>query len=320
MESVMGSAIERICLFVTSTFNLFIVAPLSICKQNYLILLAKIHVLKVAFKIPPIVEDISLLHLLLEVGNNEVSLLLYSTNPFTLQGHFIFTLEDKFFTKDYENTVKMILAQYHLVPMHFASVNIIYNYKESALIPNEYFVDTTKENVCELMFGKDTTAYTFQENVKDSEMKLIYRVPQKMFDLWNQLYPKNKFSHATSSQLLQNKSANILHCIIYQHNIKIILFKGNELQIVQYFDYETPLDVCYHLLNVCELFNVTISDVLLSLSGMIEENSNLYNEMYKYFLNITFTQLSNEAICADSMKEQPQHFYSNLTALALCVL
>ncbi len=276
--------------------------------------------MKVAFKIQPIVEEISSLHLLLEVGNNEMSLLLYSTNPFIVQGHFLFILDDIFITKEYANSIKMELEQHHLLPTQFASVNVIYNYKESAIVPTDYFVDTTKENVCELMFGKDTTAYCFQENVKDNEMKLIYRVPQRMFDLLNELYPKNKFSHATSLQLLQNKSANVLHCIIYQHNIKIILFKGSELQIVQYFDYETPLDVCYHLLNVCEQFAITINDVLLSLSGMIEEKSNLYKEMYKYFLNITFTQLSNETICAEFMKEQPQHFYSNLTALALCVL
>jgi hypothetical protein len=53
-------------------------------------------------------------------------------------------------------------------------------------------------------------------------------------------------------------------------------------------------------------------------SGMIEEQSSLYTEMYKYFLHISFAQLPIHVAIAENLKALPLHFYTNLTALALC--
>jgi hypothetical protein len=317
MESVMGKAIERICLLVTSIFKSFIDAALSISAQKYLILLAKINVLNVAFKIPPIIDDFSALHLLIEVGNIESSLLLYTKNPFALQGFYSFLSTENTSANDYADELKKAIRNEGLHEHNFASVQIMYNYKESTLVPTKYFVDAEKENIISLMFGEDKDAYCFQENTQNQEIKIIYRIPQHVYTTMNELFSKNNFSHSTSFQVEQE--GTILTCEVYHNQVKISLHKNNALMIVQYFDYSAPLDVCYHLLNVCERFEVLAPEVNLLLSGMIEAGSNLHNEIHKYFLYDSIVSLPQDIYVAEYMKVLPPHFFSNLTQLAQCV-
>jgi hypothetical protein len=276
--------------------------------------------LKIAFKIPPTVEDVSALHLLVEAGNDEISFLLFSQNPFAVEGLYLCQLEKNITATDYANSIEKIIAGENILQQSFASVQIFYNFATATLMPAQYFVEAEKENVLELMFGKDKAAYTFYETVKDNDTKLVYRIAAKIYETMNAVFPKNRFSHATSSQLQTPiNTGDTLTCIVYHSCIKLFLFKEKALQIVQFFDYEIPLDVSYHLLNVCERFGVSASLVNLSVGGMIDEKSNLYDEIYKYFLNVSFTSLPANTIVAENMNALPTHFYSNLTALAACV-
>ncbi len=276
--------------------------------------------MKIAFKIPPTIEAISASHLLVEVGNDEISFLIFSQNPFALEGMYLYQLEKNITADDYANNIKQIIGAENILQQTFASIQVFYNFAAASLMPTNYFVEAEKENVLELMFGKDKAAYAFYETVKDNDMKLIYRIPAKVYETINEVFPKNKFSHTTSSQLqIHNRTGNTLTCIVYHNCIKVILFKEKALQIIQFFDYEMPIDVSYHLLNVCERFGVSASLVKLSLCGMIDGKSNLFDEIYKYFLDVSFTSLSADIIVAENMKELPSHFYSNLTALAQCV-
>jgi Protein of unknown function (DUF3822) len=277
--------------------------------------------LKIAFKIPPIINDISTSHLLVEACADEISFLIYSQYPIALEGVYIYQFEKNIDAVDYAIDIKKIIAEEKILQHSFASIHIYYNFTNATLIPNKYFVEAEKENVLDVMFGINKSTYCFYEGIKDNGMKIVYRIPSKIYETMNEVFPKNKFSHATSSQLQKDiLNGDKLSCIVYHNCIKIILVKENQIQIVQFFDYEMPIDVSYHLLNVCERFKVSPSTVQLSISGMIDEKSNLYDDIHKYFLNIYFATLPSDIEIAESMKALPLHFYSNLTALAQCEL
>jgi hypothetical protein len=276
--------------------------------------------LKVAFKIPPIIEDISASHLLVELRNCEVSFLIFSNMPFALKGFYVYELDKNLPAAIYANELKTIIDNEGILHQSFATVQVCYNFNTSTLVPKDFFVEAEKENMLELMFGKDASAYCFYEDVLDNDMKIVYRVASKIYETVNELFPKNKFSHASSMQLQENKlEGDMLECMVYHNTIKLILCKNSKLQIVQFFDYETPIDVSYHLLNVCERFAVSPSIVKLVLSGMIDVQSNLYDDIHKYFLDIHFATLPEDTIVSEEMKAHPTHFYHNLTDLAQCV-
>jgi hypothetical protein len=126
--------------------------------------------------------------------------------------------------------------------------------------------------------------------------------------------------HATSLQLEKfHADDEFLHCIFFHNSIKVFMFKGAALQIVQQFSYNLPVDAAYHLLNCCEQYNFKPTEARLILSGMIDEKSKLYTELYRYFLNIEFEKPDNRIGLHDRIKFYPPHFFSHLTGLALCV-
>ena len=275
--------------------------------------------MNIAFKIPPVSHLYSDMHLLAEAGKEEISFLIFSKNPFALHGFYAFSFARNIEPAEYAETVKHIVHKEHVLQQEFSSCHIFYNGDESVLVPAQYFVEADKEKLAALMFGENSATACFHENVKDNGIKNVYRVPQKIYDAMNAAFPKSSFSHACSSQLMDEGHTDTLRCIVYHNNIKIILFKDSKLQAVRYAEYLSPSDVCYHLLNTCEQFGVQPEIVQLILSGMVDEHSNLYKEIYRYFLLVSFGGLPEGISIEHKLDEQPHHFYSHLVSLAQCV-
>lgn len=98
-----------------------------------------------------------------------------------------------------------------------------------------------------------------------------------------------------------------------------MLHKEGRLQVIQDLPYQNPEDAAYHLLNVCQCFDMAADNVVLQLSGMIDVQSNLYAALYKYFLNIRLEVLPGDVSYNDEIDKYPPHFFSHLFAMALCV-
>ena len=271
--------------------------------------------MKIAFKIEPSADKNVDLHLLLEVGDEDISFLIYSTSPFKIEGLYSLSLDKNSFPTDYVKELTNFVEQNRsLDSSAFSSTNIFYNFSTSTLVPLAYFKEEEKEEILAQLFVPDKMRSCFEESCRDSEIKHIFSVPTIVHEKLIALYPSAKFAHSTSYQVNKNNDS-VLHCIIYNASIKIILFKEDQLQIVQYFNYTTPTDVCYHLLNVAERFEVAPSSIQLSLSGMIDVDSTLYKEVYKYFLHVNFPA-SAAVNVAQGFEGLPSHFYHHLTALA----
>ena len=276
--------------------------------------------MNIAFKIPPLAQNYSDLHLLAEAGHNEISFLVYGKNPFSLHGFYMYSLNRHISPIEYAAALEKTLHQENELHQKFASCTVCCNHTESALIPAEYFDEREKENYTNLLFGTDKRSVCFKDDVKGQYIKNVYRVPAKVLEILNSFFPNNRFFHSTSLQLnCEAHSGEVLNCIVYHNGIKVLLFKENKIQIVQYFEYESPVDVCYHLLNVCERFSVSAETVELRLSGMIEEHSNLYKEIYNYFMNVSFVALPEGISLSHPLDVHPHQFYSNISALAACV-
>ena len=271
--------------------------------------------MKIAFKIEPSTDKNVALHLITEVGDADISFVIFSKTPFKIEGLFSMSLEKNTLPDSYVDEVKKYIYETAcLQEINFTSSKIFYNFLNSTLIPEQYFIEDEKMQILDQLFGQDKTRIYFQESCQQQAIKNIYSVPSVIHNSFLALYPSGEFAHSTSYQINNNKNS-VLQCIVYHSSIKIIFLKEGQLQIVQYFNYTTPADVCYHILNVAERFETTASSFTLSLSGMIDIDSTLYHELYKYFLHIKFAETTG-VVFSESFEELPAHFYHHLTALA----
>jgi hypothetical protein len=105
-----------------------------------------------------------------------------------------------------------------------------------------------------------------------------------------------------------------------QDEISVIILNESKLLLAQTFSYTTPEDVLYYLLKCCQQLGLSQQQVKVYLSGLIEKDSAIYRELYKYFIDLEFETLRNDIKLAEELKVHPEHYFSSISKLASCVL
>lgn len=280
----------------------------------------KIIYLKTAFKILPSDDEELSMHLLAEVGNEGVSFLFYTREPHRAEGLLAYQFDANISPRQLSEELSEIVENEPSLRQSFSSVNIIYNIREATLVPRTYHNPMVKEETLSLLFGNQKEASLFDEHVRGKDIVNVYRVSKILVDTLRELFPFSVSYHSNTLLIPKlTENDNQLNCTVYQEFIKVILSKNGTIQLAQYLNYSTTTDVVYHLLNVCAQHEIPADSVSLSLSGMIDEKSALYKDLYNYFLQINFSSLPEGISSADGFDEHPQHFFQHLILLSACV-
>lgn len=281
--------------------------------------------MKTAFNILPQAEQAAALNLLIEAGWYGISFVWYKKDPIALEGILTYNFNERITAGEVADNLERTITKEPLFREQFLSVLIAYNFKESLLVPGVYYNEANNHRLIDTVFGTGTESILKADKLKvdtaiaqTADIYNIYRIPGAVQAVMAAHFPQAETIHSTSLQLA-HKGDVVICCIVFHNTIKVILFNRNQLQVVQQFGYKTPEDVVYHLLNTCGQYDVPAAEVSLLLSGMIDAASNLYQELYKYFLNIGFDNVPDAVFLSAGIKAFPAHFFSHLTALVKCV-
>ena len=274
--------------------------------------------MKTAFKILPQLQQEEPYHLIVEVGWDAVSLVYFTHHPLCIQALYIFHVAKENSALQLVEELKEVFENESLP--NYTDCHICYNFKEFTLVPTAYFDENHLEDMLGLLHGKNNGCSCFAEKIQALDLVVAYRVDNKIESFLLQQFPGAVTHHSLALQLpFVGKQSHGIFCTVYQHSIKVILCKDGLLQIARFFEYTTPADVAYHLLNVCSQHDYSPESGRLVLSGFIDHKSNLYDELYRYFLNIEFDQGHEAVQCSQAVSQYPVHFFSPLTLLASCV-
>lgn len=258
-------------------------------------------------------EDYSQMHLVAEAGP---------------QGFSAVVLDDvnKVFTDaicyagikpgDYEavlNTVNMFNQK-------FKKTDIIWNFPESIITPPEYFKRETNGQMLDMVFGDKVNMEHQSEFMYQFNLHNVYRIPVQLYKLFKNKFPAAHFSHEYSVLAAsRNEKGNLAYAVFYNGHFSLLLLKDRKLQLVSNLPFHTPEDAAWQLLNACSQNGIEAGKVQLLLSGMIEMESALYKELYKYFTEIKMDGLPAGFNCRDCFGKHPVHFFSYLFHQAACV-
>lgn len=151
-----------------------------------------------------------------------------------------------------------------------------------------------------------------------SEATFYYVFPQHLQHQFLRFFKEPQFIPAPACGILKEaEQDNSIHVFFIDNTIRISVYKAAQLQLVQQYEYNVPLDVVYYLLKICAEFNLTQQETLLSVSGFIAQDSALYNELHQYFLNIRFAHTENISMDGQPV---PKYYFTSLYNLAACAL
>lgn len=306
----MGKAIESICLYETVTFKSFITALLSISKQKYLILLAKTKLVKSTFYINNFNSSAEA-RLIIEIGNSEFTFVILQDKTFTaLATYQIATV----------NELNDLLASENLLHHNFSKVDVVYNNKESVLVPTVLYNSNATNSYIELIYGDTFKGQLKTDFIYKHAIQNIYKIEYTIQKAMFTKFPSATISHQYS--LLPDStglSGTKLFIVFYQNKFSVLCCKQNQLQVIQQFEYANAHDVSYYLLAIAEQYMLDINEVEIQLCGMINENSALYNELHKYFKHLSFQPLPDVFDYVDDIQALPSHYFAHTFLFAACV-
>ncbi len=216
--------------------------------------------------------------------------------------------------------LKRLVSEEPILQEDFKNTTVVYAHAQSVLVPSDLLQEQEKKQMLELVCGDVSDAFIRTDFLFRQYTHNIYPVPRQVDAVVTYLFSSPVSTHLYSllPDMYQG-AGNHLHCIFNPSSFTAMLVKEGKLQAIQTFSFKAPEDVAYYLLQLCEAFETDVNETTLHLNGMIDKLSNLYAELYKYFLNIEFASLPDQFIYPGDINNYPSHYFSHLFAAASCV-
>jgi hypothetical protein len=216
-----------------------------------------------------------------------------------------------------EHQLSAFRSKYPLIAEPFSEVQITYDHSRAMLMPSWCFKTEDSPVLLKMMHGDLYGCHIISELVPGWQLYNIYCMPRDVQDWVNQQYPRVNFRHQYSLFLktIPATSAGCLLVDFRPEEFTVMASQGSRLLLAQTYEYSVPEDVVYRLLKICRSFSLLQEDVLVRISGLVEQRSALYRDLYQYFLHVEF----REAGWKDPGSEYPAQFFTSLNDLALCV-
>lgn len=281
--------------------------------------------LKATFDIIPENTSPDELHnnlLLMEVGEQLFSYVLYNRNQQRFLGFRQYNL-DFMPGKSPMEALQEILVGDEYLQQSFREAFLIYHYPDSNLLPEKYFHSELNKPVTELVYGNAHKGLLLSEKIPGWNLYNIYRIPREVHSVLQQKFAAGKYWHYYTLLLSgvdrDDITQELFKVIVAADQFMVVVLTRDGLQLAQTYTYHTPEDVSYHLLAICQQFRIDQEQALIKVSGLIDEQSILYQELLKYFSNLQWDQVPEHMRMDEPFSAFPPHYFSPLLKMALCV-
>lgn len=282
--------------------------------------------LKANFDIVPEMRDTEELRnsqLLIEVGEKMFSFVIYNKEQRRFVGLRQYNLDYTPGKTMLENLLEIVTNDEWL-QSQFKEAFIIYNYTDSSFLPEKVFHIELNQPATEVLYGNAKKGLLLSEKVIGYKMYNIYRVPREIHALLQRKFSSGNYWHYYTLMLYDQQTQpsageQVIKMVMRADQFLVAVYNGEQIQLVQSYPYQTPDDVSYHLLGICNKFHISQDKVTLIVSGLLDEQSRLYQELLKYFLHVQWDRMPETIKLDQAFAAFPTHYFSPLLKMALCV-
>ena len=223
--------------------------------------------------------------------------------------------------KSEEELMSEIFVEHSVLNDAFKQYAVNFSNAECILVPESHYKFEDEKLHLRVIYGINDKSIVKSSHIHQWKLHSVFRIPQYLHELLSHKFGEGKSWHNYSVQLksIPEEEVDTLLVDFRTDEISVIVLKKNILQLAQTFTYAVPADVLYYLLKICGQFSLSQQDVKVELSGLIEKDSAIYRELYKYFLHLNFALIPGEIKLDIAFSEFPAHYFSSICKLATCV-
>jgi hypothetical protein len=193
---------------------------------------------------------------------------------------------------------------------------------ESMPVPMEFYKEETIPLQLNAVYGPQAGTRWLSEPLPQLNMVQVCRLSSSFYDVLQRRFGKTIYRNMQAVLLTQCPAHQdaVMQVYFRGKELRVMVFRDHALQLMQGYEYNTPADVLYYLLRICQQLQLHQAEVKIILSGFVEKDSAIYRELYKFFINLEFDILPAEIKLAAALQQYPEHYYSFISKLALCEL
>ncbi len=151
-----------------------------------------------------------------------------------------------------------------------------------------------------------------------SETCFVFSIEKNIYSVFTNL-PKTKLYSHIQQHLLQSqyfskkiKSKQQIHIHFHKKFFEAVCYENTVLQLVNTYPYQNEDDILYFIHLIIQTLNFTKEDCSLVISGFIEKNDNLFNQLKSLKISYQFTNLNNLYIYSYRFNELKAHQFSSM--------
>ena len=274
--------------------------------------------LKTVLEILPVDIDANKCILVCEISNEGFSYAIKDDDKNAFVAIAVFHFDKSMGVDDHSIILQNELQRQSLLSGNFKKVYIMYSFGESVLIPFSLYNSRENVNILNLIHGDlPNNVSVITDVIAKTGIYNSYRVSTPVLSVIKSKFPDAVNRHQYSVLLKQvPEDEDKLLIIFYLKKVVMMLNKNGSLKFINTFSYETTEDVMYILLNTCKQFEV--ENIPVEINGMIEKNSGLSTEIYKYFSSVSFAELPAGCNYSEEITKHPSHYFSHIFAVDSC--
>jgi len=247
--------------------------------------------------------------LALEVGTNHCAYALLDEERRSVQQLTYISFEEY----DLEKTLQQVTASGF--PSSLKAAVVSSAFPDALLIPQG--LSTEPASLLRHIYDQPAQHYV-TDAIPEWQMNNQYALPLHVHQALHQL-PSVTYCHAYTAALkvYNGFPAHSQVCLhLDTQHVRVLVRREGTVQLAQIYYYKTPLDVVYYLLKLFSAFSLDQKETIIVLSGLIEEDSAMYRELYSYFENLDFARPPALPL---PHNDYPVHYFASLYNLVACV-
>ncbi len=212
---------------------------------------------------------------------------------------------------------QLIKAENFDVPA-FRRVVVNNAFKEVVLVPAHHFTEESAKRFYATAYGGAGEVFFYDELINEN-LVLVHALPQRLLDTIRNTRNTEIGHHYSSWLRMLDGSIDAEGMAVHftSTEISVVAKRDNQLRFVQTYFYTAPLDVVYYMLAIAREQGLSQTGTTIVLSGLVDQDSAMYKELYQYFSHIRFWK---PAFKAPLQSDYPHHFFSSIYNLAACAL
>lgn len=217
---------------------------------------------------------------------------------------------------EWERIFNVIKNLSKILSKTYSDTTVYINNSETLIVPAKKYNRESTETYLTAIYGDNNQVITNADlvNIEDNPVT-VYRCAASL----NHTI-KNHFVSFTYkniyTKILENlfgKERMLMEMIkvqFYQKTMLVVVIYDNKLMLIQTYNYSSPEDIIYYLLNIVQEFNLSVKSTPVEVSGLIDVSSRHFELLENIFGRLSLEVIANDHLFTEHFNGNQAHWYT----------